>query len=201
MTTETGICNLALSHLGVAKTIADLTTERSVEAGACRAFYETSRDEMLRDGYWPFAKRIVALALVESAPNDLWAYSYRYPADCKRALRIPNGSRVDTEQTKVQFDISSDATARLIFCDLSDAELEYTALITDTSLFDSDFIMALSLRLATYIAPRVTAGDAFKLGDRSRQLFAMSYTKAMATHGNETVEAGNPSSEFERARQ
>jgi hypothetical protein len=77
---DVDICNLALSHVGVSTEIANLDTERSKEAQACRRFYEPTREEVLRAFAWPFATRFVDLQLVEEEPNDEWAYSYRYPA-------------------------------------------------------------------------------------------------------------------------
>ena len=75
---KTEIANLAISHLGIGKTIANLELEKSQEAIACRRFYDTVRDSSLRDFPWPFAGKIQALALV----SNEWLYAYQYPSDC-----------------------------------------------------------------------------------------------------------------------
>ena len=72
MASKTEIANLALSHLGVGKEIGNLDTEKTEEAVAMRRFYESARDATLRDFPWPFATRMVALALVASPPTQWW---------------------------------------------------------------------------------------------------------------------------------
>src|SRR5688572_11149621 len=108
MASETEIANLALSHLGVGKEIANLETERSQEAVACRRFYDTARDATLRDFSWPFATKIAVLGLIEADPNDEWDYSYRYPSDCLQLRRILSGVRNDTRDSRVPFKLAHD---------------------------------------------------------------------------------------------
>lgn len=197
---KTVIANLALGHLGSGKEIANLDTENSAEARACRRFYETARDEMLRGWTWPFATKITTLTLVEEDPNDEWAYSYRYPTDCLMFRRIPSGARTDTRQSRVPYRVAQDDAGQVIFTDREDAQAEYTVAITDTRRFTSDFTMALSLRLASYIAPSITAGDPFKVGTRAFQLYGMSVDAARANAANEEQPDEDPSSQFERER-
>ena len=47
MASSTEIANLALSHLGNGTEIADLETERSSEASACRRFYDVALAQVL----------------------------------------------------------------------------------------------------------------------------------------------------------
>src|SRR5665648_440114 len=96
MSSATEICNMALGHLASGKEIANLETERSAEAIACRRFFDSARDAVLRDFSWPFATKIKALSLIEEDPNSEWAYSYRYPTDCLNFRRILSGTRTDT---------------------------------------------------------------------------------------------------------
>ena len=72
--------------------------------------------------------------------------------------------------------------------------------MTDTSRWPRDAVMALSLLLAGYIAPRVTAGDPFKLGERSLKLYAFSAGKAKGNAANEQQEEEQPDSQFIRDR-
>src|SRR3990172_6032289 len=131
MASEVDICNMALSHLGNSKEIAILATEKSEEAAACRRFYETARDTVLRDFAWPFATRILSLGLVEEDPNDEWAYAYRYPTDCLLLRRLLSGLRHDNRQSRAPYRVARDDDGLVIYTDLAEAQMEYTVRETD----------------------------------------------------------------------
>lgn len=201
MASSTEICNLALSHLGVGKEIANLETERSPEAAACRRFYEITRDAVLREYHWPFAKRVAPLALVNSNPNDEWGYSYRYPTDCSKIRRILSGLRNDSRQSRIPYTIAQDDDGQLIFTDQVNAEIEYTKKETNPERYPPDFVLAFSLRIAAYIAPRVAGGDPFKMGTRAMNLYISQIGISDSTASNEEQAEEAPSSEFIRARE
>lgn len=201
MASETEICNMALSHLGVGKEIANLDTEASQEASACRRFYDLARDATLRGFNWPFANVTTTLALVETDPNDEWAYSYRYPSDCLKLIKLLSGTRNDTRASRVPYKIAQDNSGKIILTDIEDAQVEYLLLEDDPSMYPSDFLIALSYRLAAFIAPRVTGGDPFKLGDRAMQMFDLEMSTARATAINEQQEEVEPDSPYLAARE
>lgn len=202
MSSKTEIANLALLHLGSSEIIANIETEKSQKAMVCRKFYDISRDATLRDYAWPFAITIAALGLVEENPTDEWLYSYRYPQDCARALRILSGVRVDTADSRVKYKIvDADDGGHLIYTDQEDAELEYVKQMTDITKYPPDFIMAISFRLAAYIAPSVTAGDPNKLGERAIKMYAYEGSKAESSGVNEEQGDLPPESEFIRFRE
>lgn len=200
MASKTGICNLALSHLGVGKEIANLETERSEEAAACRRFYDQTLEQVLRDFTWPFATKIATLNLIEEDPNEDWQFSYRYPTDCLMVRRVLNGTRNPSRQEREPYRISQDSAGRLIYSDREDAELEYTVTANDPALYPPDFSMAFSFRLAAYIAPRVTGGDPFKMGDRALKLYEIELGMAKSNSVNEEQDEELPNSEFIAAR-
>ena len=185
MASITDICNMAISHLGISKDIANVSTEQSAEAKACRRFLDIARETVLKDYNWPFATKMATLNLVEEDPNDEWAYSYRYPSDCLYARRILSGFRDDTDLTRIPYKITQDSTGILIYCDTENAILEYTLNTENVDLFSSDFKVALSYRLAHYIAPRITAGDPFGLGDKALQKYVLEIQRASANAFNE----------------
>jgi hypothetical protein len=201
MATDTEIANLALSHLGIGKTIANIDTERSQEAIACRTFFDLAKEATLRDFAWPFATKFAALALVEEDPTDEWAYSYRYPSDCLMIRRIISGTRNDTRQSQAPYKIGQDESGIILYTDKEDAEAEYTIRVTNNALYPSDFVLAFSFRLASYVAPRLTAGDPFKLGDRAFQRYMMEITAAKSSVVNEEQAEEEVQSEFIRARE
>lgn len=192
---------MALSHLGIGKEIANITTEQSQEAAACRRFYDTARDATLRDFNWPFCSKIIALSLIEEDPTDEWKYSYRYPSDCLHLKRILSGARNDTHQSRVEFKILKDSAAHIIYTDIENAEAEYTERVSDPSFYPSDFQLALSYRIAHYIAPRLTKGDPFKIKADMMKLYDLELSRAQATALNEEQQATAPDAEFIRIRE
>jgi hypothetical protein len=197
---KTVIANLALSHLGIGKEIADIDTESSAEANTMRRFYEIARDKTLRDFNWPFATKIANLVLVETSPNNEWAYSYRYPSDCLRLRKIQSGIPYDNRQSRIPYRIGQDDSGKVIFCNLSSPVIEYTKREIVTSLYDSDFTMAFSYLLAHYSAPRLSGGDPFKVGDKAMANYDMEISKAKATSYNEEQAPMEPESSFVRIR-
>lgn len=204
MPSTTEIANLALGHIGVAKEIQNIDTDRAQEAQACRRYFVPTRDEVLRDFPWPFATRsLAALGLVTdmtSTDGAEFSFSYRYPSDCLMFRKICSGLRTDTQETRVPYRVMSDSQGKLIFCDKEDATCEYTALISDTSLWPSDFVTAFTFLLASRIAPRVTAGDPFKMGERAEAKYYEALSKAQKNALNEDQPDRTPESEFIRIR-
>lgn len=197
---NTEIANIAISHLGVGKEIADLDTENSQEANACRRYYDTALDYTLREWPWPFATKFATLSLVEENPNDEWSFSYRYPGDALMIKRVLSGVRNDNRQTRVAYKIASDDDGTLIYCDLEDAEIEYTSRSIAIQFYPNDFVMAFAWRLAFYIAPRITGGDPFKLRQTCLQMYDFEVTRAKANSANEEQPDEEPESEFVRSR-
>ena len=199
--TSTEIANMAISHVGSGKEIANLDTESSEEASACRRFYENARDTVLRDCNWPFATEIVTLGLVEEDPNTEWDFSYRYPSDCINIRKIQSGIRNDHRQSRVPYRVAQDSTGLLIFTDEQNAVLEYTKREEDTSRFPSDFAIALSYKLAYLIAPRLSRGDPFKMKQDLQREYMMAISMAKAAAFNEEQSDQEPESEFMRIRE
>jgi hypothetical protein len=201
--TETEIANLALSHLAHSKEISNLETERTPEALACKRFYGIARDTTLRDFEWPFATKFETLGMVAQNPAEIdqeWAYSYRYPTNCSKLRRIITGIKPINRQSQITYAIGRDAEGLLIYTNESEAEIEFTYTERDTSRYPPDFVLALSFRLAAYIAPRITAGDPFQLGNRALKQYEMEIQKARATANNEQQQFPDAESEFVRSR-
>lgn len=202
MASKTSICNLALRHLGHSKAIANVETERSKEALACRTFYDQVLEEVFRDFAWPFALRTADLQLVEEDPNDEWSFSYRYPTSSAFFRRILSGQRIDTNESKVPYQIGKDDDGRLIYTDMEEAQGQWTDnTFDDPEQWPADFIQSVALLLAFYIAPSVTAGDEFKLGARAGSLYNWRVSKASANSKNEEEPDQQPDAAIIRARE
>lgn len=162
--TEVGICNLALSRIGHLKPIASLS-EATQAAVACSLHYAPSRDFVLRDFPWPFARGFALLTLVETfdesdPEHTQWAHSYRLPTGVLAIRRFLSATgKSDTDPPP--FEIGSDSTGRLVYANVEpdEAYVETTRAITDTALFDDSFAAALSWHLALQVAPSVASAE------------------------------------------
>jgi hypothetical protein len=194
---------MSISHIGSGKEISDIDTESSEEAKACRRYYETALKSTLRDFNWSFARRVVALGLVEdmsSQSTEEFTYSYRYPSDAVKIRRIKSGMRNDTRQSRSVFWVTSDDTGRLIYSNEENAEAEYTKHITDTLLYPDDFTLAFSYKLAALIAPRLSSGDLFGMKDKMQRYYEIEISTAESNGLNEDQDDELPDSEFVRVR-
>lgn len=200
MSSKVGIANMALSHLGIDKPIGNLVTEQSSEANTMRTFYDIARDKALKEGPWPFSTRFAVLELVEEEPTTEWCFSYRYPSNCLDIHRIFSGIRNDSRQSRVPYKIGADDAGKLIYTDMEDAEIEYTARNDDPSTYSNEFELAFSYLLASLAAPRLTSGDQFKLGDRARRLYEFEIAVAGTNSANEEQPDEEVDSEYIRAR-
>ena len=191
---------MAISHLGIGKEVGNVETDRGQEAEAFNRFYTVTRDELLEGFVWPFATVEVALGLVEEDPTNEWAYSYRYPSNCLKIRKIQSGQRTDTIDSRIPLKISRDGTGKLIYCDIEDAVLEYTFRENDPGRFSNLFITALSYIIAFKMAPRLTKGDPFKLGNRAFEAAKLWLSMAEAHAANEEVPDVEPESDSIRSR-
>lgn len=141
------ICNLALSHFGQGKISA--LNEASREAIECTLKYEPTRDSVLREFPWSFAKGSIALSEV-TYPVIGWDYTYGYPTNCVNIRRV-YGIADARNANKEPYDIVTDGVNKYIVSNLPTAQLEYTVKITDPALFDAQFVEALSYKLAAAI--------------------------------------------------
>jgi hypothetical protein len=70
--------------------------------------------------------------------------------------------------------------------------IEYTARVTDTTLFSPLFDEALAAMLAFKVAPLVTKGDSSNLGQRALQVGQAFLAQAQAVDANEIVPDDDP---------
>jgi hypothetical protein len=200
MPSKTEICNMALAHLGRTKPIANLNTENSAEATACRVFYTAALKEVLRDFNWPFATKEQELSLIEEDPTDEWGFAYQYPSQCVYLRRIFSGMRTDTRDTEVPYKLVRSSTGQYIYTDMEDAIAEYTVLHEDPHFYPPDFVMALSFKIAFLVTPAITSGDPFQKRTEMAGLYDYEILKAVANAKSEQKEDVEPDSSFGRSR-
>lgn len=201
MALNTEVANLALHHIGITeKSIANLETENSVEARVCRRFYELALEAVLRDYSWPFATKFESLNLIEENPNIEWQYAYSYPSDCMKIRRMVSGIKDESSEERTPYKIANLDGQKVILTDQVEAAIEYVAKITDPNLMSSDFVSAFSLRLGHYIAPSLTGGDPFKLGERCKREYIEEISEAKSNAFNEEQPELTDESSYTRAR-
>ncbi len=212
---STRLVNLALSRIGISRTIANLGTEASAEAETARTVYKTEIDATLRDFPWPFATRYATLVLVggtaDVAVNGDWQYAYRAPTNAEFIRRIVNPSTKRAfDPNPIPFRMGSDATGDLVFCDEpgtilptdADVVVEYThRLDCPASLGDAIFRSAAAWRLAAALAKPL--GRDSKDADRCMRNYLLELAKAQIVHANEQQHQdtdGEGDAEWIRAR-
>lgn len=146
------ICNIALARIGVAPI--ESMGEASEAARACSQYYDFVRRGVLRKYPWTFATRRVTLAQINTQPPD-FNYAYRYPANALALRKMYNANYCGLPEAN-QYKIISDREGKVIYTDVENANIEYTADIEDVSLFDDEFIEALGWKLAAEIAFMLT---------------------------------------------
>lgn len=194
------ICNRALATIR-GKSINSIT-ESSIEAQQCKLWYEFARDTVLSRVDWAFARKTIALALRAEAPLQ-WVYAYAYPSDCLK-LRVVTGpfaaaqssdglasrSRFQTDivalDPSVPYAIENINGAKVVVTNQEQAYGVYTVRVTDTSLFDDLFCVALSYQLAAMIAVPVIGGDFGKaMRNDALTLYRDAISDAVAANQNE----------------
>lgn len=104
--------------------------------------------------------------------RDDWGFVYSLPSDMVAPRKLITGVRVTSPMNEYPFAIESDPNLGQILCtDQIQAELAYTALISDPSQFSPGFVDALAWRLAVELTaalrkePKVTqmASQAYEL--------------------------------------
>src|SRR5574340_877312 len=173
MASKIDIFNMALSHIGQSKTVADLN-ENSPARRACSRFYDTDLDILLSEFDWRFATRSVVLANIGSPPTN-WAYRYRYPNDCLKAIRlVVPGIRDPQEAEEIPFEVIWESSGRSIITDQADAELLYITRVAGAERYPSNFVSALSYKLAASISmplanDKSLMSDMLQMYERTKQ--------------------------------
>jgi len=161
MTSDVGICNLALQLLG-AKSIGTLG-EDSVAARACNRVYEHARDSEIRSHSWSFARTRVELAASSTDPAFGFAKKYQLPSDFIRLIPARVAGTTTVTNGGIDPNIDWQIEGRFILTnDGSPLKIVYLAKITDTEVFDDLFTELLISRIAMDVAEKVTQSNTKK---------------------------------------
>lgn len=191
------ICNMALAHLGM-KSITSIS-ENTPSAIACTQFFDTSRDDVLRESQWPFAK--VSEALVLTTEEILgWDYVYLYPVRAAAVWAVYDESTYDNKDEQEFEVVFVPATNRKVVCsNLQYAYVDYTYKVVDTSIYDPKFVMALSYRLAASMA-HTLVGSA-EIGEKLMNIYGLILSEAKRISGSEKKKKPNQESSYVNSRE
>lgn len=157
MTSKVQVAKLALSHIGDRYDITSLD-ESSTEAEQFNLVFEDLRRALLREHPWKFAKKYSKPSSLSGTPPAEWDYMFTYPTDGLKVRRLVNPlDPVGDKLPPIPFDIGLNSSdVKCVFTNEEAPELEYTKDIDDPVDFDSNFITALSWRLAEHVVMPIT---------------------------------------------
>jgi hypothetical protein len=181
------IVNAALAQIGHKNRVGSLY-EGSRAAKNALDVYGQTRDQLLREGDWPFAQRDIIGVLIKSAPAggyvppnvwdpssnppQPWLYEYAYGTDFikVRAVKpqlilIPNFS----PQPHL-FTVANDSNVRVVLSNVQNAVITYVGQITDPTQMPPDFVEAFISAMGRRLAPLLANMDAAKMEAQAEQV-------------------------------
>lgn len=183
MASKVEIVNLALNKLGQ-RPISSMD-ENTTAARSALLVYDSVRRQVLQSYSWAFAVRSEKLSLKASVPVD-YRYAFQLPADFLRAISLRSNVQTnhsnDTPDERKQYVIRG----RELLSNSPAVVLEYVADVTDESLFDSRFIEAFVLKLASELA--VPVGGKTDLLNAYNQQYEYQVRHAAAQSENQFYE-------------
>ncbi len=200
MTSVVEICNMALSSTR-AGSINDIN-ESSLQAQQCKLWYSILRDKCLRETNWNFARKIIALAPVTDVVFNK-PYAYRYPNDCLKIERLvgsyeqvttdsssiywnPSGCYNGMRYPEIPYDIYNIDSKKIIGTFQDQLRIDYTANVTDPTLFTVEFVLALSNLLTSAIAiPIIGVKEGRAIRSDALTLYNSYLNSALASDSNE----------------
>lgn len=191
------VCNMALSYLGKGR-IASLE-ESTEQARQCKLFYEYTKQRLLREYTWGFAKRVIQMAELDIV-NPFYKHVYSYPNDCvtvsrifeceeyldenRKLRKIAVVDKTEAKREKYEVYMVSD-NIRGVACDVKNAWCEYVYDVVDLNVCSSDFIEALTHMLAYEMALALTANMQLKNSEYQQAMAVLNrakYTSAAEQH-------------------
>lgn len=163
-------------------------TEDSVQANRMNLIYESTRDELLEEFSWSFAKTRTTRASI-GTPAFGWKYQYTLPSDLIRLLPLRYEGHYEGEpipyslESYVQDETNPETTRVLVL--LTDCppplEIHYIARVTNEAQFTPLFKRALICKLALNVAHSMTGKQSYV--ERVKQMYDEALMKAKSSDG------------------
>lgn len=151
ITSKTGVCNLALGHLGNYGTVSNIDTPTNDKERTFALWYDITRQKLLKSVMPNFALgRKLVSELVVTIPFG-YAHAFEYPTDCLKVLGL--GEVAD----RYLYEYSVEGRAIFTDDEWEDGlQLRYVKDITDVNTMSPEFKMLFSLELAYNTAIAIT---------------------------------------------
>lgn len=161
MATKVALCNRALTRIGVSQ-ITDIT-ENTASAIACNAVFDGVMDELIERRPWSFLRRREALVVDQTVTLPVeWSYAYGLPSKTANIIGLEAVAYLAVEEYYRGGLIYSDTVyqghhpgyevrERILFSNVADAVLVYTASYTDGDYLTASFERAFTERLAAEV--------------------------------------------------
>lgn len=162
------ISNRALAQVNESSII-DIE-EDSIEAHACRLYYDEVRRNVISDGEWGFCKDIRELNKLSKDDPLGWNFAYRYPIDSIKLLNLfikstslnyrPNYNHRSND---IYFETGIRSGVRVLLTNIDNCFAAILVDVIDENLMPPLFIEAMTWRLSSYIAVPILGVDKGRL--------------------------------------
>lgn len=197
MISSTSICNMALSHFVGGGKITSLDDNTNT-ARILYTNYENCLLTTLRSFPWTFARTIDTLDLVtKTYPN--YDYVYKYPTNCVRIQRVCAVGDLREPNYENEYKLLSDGDIQYIASNIENAYIEYTLNVTNPTMYDAQFVKALSYLIASEVSNAITGNSS--LAKEMYQKFQLAIGEAYKSSANEANLPVNRESRYINARQ
>lgn len=174
--TKAEIYNLALGALLLQRQIANPDTDASNEAKVLNTHYTVAFNSTLEDLDLDATMSIATLELIETNPNELWSYAYKYPTDCvflRRLQDANNKTHKDNRYTHHPKNVQIHDGQKAIMTNLEDATAEYISTSVPLTTLSQMAGLAIAYRLAILSAPLIVGKGATALRKELRQQYVI----------------------------
>ncbi len=194
MTTNVEICNVALIRLE--RAIITSLTDGSPSGNACNVIFAPTREKLLREHAWNFARKKQKLSRSVTAPISGFDFAYPLPADWLATRRVHDND-ADTGVLRYKMAGSSIGTediGRHIETDADNVYLTFTYAVTDPALFDALFAEMFSADIGTQL------GRTSTIRDEQRKLLKSAKNMARSSDAIEDGPTRRPRGSWNNAR-
>lgn len=173
---RTEIANLALNHVGQPP-IMTLSDDDNETARIVNTVFDAAIREMGRDHEWNCLKKRQDLPQVNPAPVFGFQFQYELPVELIRLLRL-NGRDINSNTDLYEIE------GRKLLTDADTAKIQYIGFTADSTLYDSMFVEALAVYIASKIAVQLRQDEALAQALTQRYL-TVNLPRARKVDGNE----------------
>lgn len=189
------ICNLAMSFLGDAGSIATINPPDGTTASKmCAIYYPIAKSAMLEMHDWSFATKREALPKLSTDESAGWNGVYDVPADCMRVIRVRPHNRTAAPEWWTSYpmwfvepdDANFEVLGGKLYTNAVDPVVTYITSEVSEGYFSPTFVTAFAYYLAMEIAgSRVKGEEGQKLSNLLSKQFQVALSVAKTRDANQ----------------